>query len=158
MGKQLESTAAGLKDMAQGAVASASNAVSDATSSVSTSKPETATAAKEIPSLSVNDINTVGVSPTNLSLEQSLAASTSDAAKLDIALKEVEKLRRELIEARGPQVTGLRKRGNAGESVAAGTETVVEKAKEVVAGNQGVPLEVVAALVGGVFVLTYLFF
>jgi hypothetical protein len=35
---------------------------------------------------------------------------------------------------------------------------MAEKAKEVVAASQGVPVEVVAALLVGVFVLTYLFF
>jgi hypothetical protein len=34
----------------------------------------------------------------------------------------------------------------------------VEKAKEVIAGNQGVPIEVVAGLVVVVFVMTYMFF
>jgi hypothetical protein len=34
----------------------------------------------------------------------------------------------------------------------------VEKAKEVIHGNQGVPVEVVAGLVVAVFVMTYMFF
>ncbi|WVQ93872.1 hypothetical protein IAU59_000950 [Kwoniella sp. CBS 9459] len=96
---------------------------------------------------------------TNVALEKSLATTTSDSDKLAVALKEIDKLRAELDEARGPQVTGLRKRGNAG---GAGAETVVEKAKEAVAnttsGSQGVPLEVCVGLVVGVFVMTYLFF
>ncbi|WVQ81009.1 hypothetical protein IAT38_003116 [Cryptococcus sp. DSM 104549] len=92
---------------------------------------------------------------TNAALEKSLASTTSDSDKLAVALKEIEKLRADLDEARGPNVTGLRKRGGA-----AGGESAVEKPAAAVqaAAQQGVPLEVVVALVAGVFVLTYLFF
>lgn len=62
-------------------------------------------------------------------------------------------------ESSGPQVTGLRRRGNAAAGQAKeGAEVMVDKAKEVLATSQGVPVEVVAALVVGVFVMTYLFF
>jgi hypothetical protein len=97
------------------------------------------------------------VSPTNASLEQSLATTTSDSEKLKLALKEIDRLRSDLEEARGPQATGLRKRGGA-TSGASGPEVAVEKAKEVIQGNQGVPIEVVAGLVVAVFVMTYMFF
>jgi hypothetical protein len=90
-------------------------------------------------------------------LEQSLATTTSDSEKLQLALKEIDKLRSDLDEARGPQATGLRKRGGASTS-GTGAEVAVEKAKEIVAGNQGVPIEVVAGLVVVVFVMTYMFF
>lgn len=75
-----------------------------------------------------------------------------------MALKEIDKLRSDLEEARGPQATGLRKRGGAGAATGTGAEVAVEKAKEIVAGNQGVPVEVVAGLVVAVFVMTYMFF
>jgi len=110
-----------------------------------------------LPALSVADIKKTGVSPTDASLEQSLSTTTSDSEKLQIALKEIDKLRSDLEEARGPQATGLRKRGGA-TTGAGGAEVAVEKAKEVIAGNQGVPVEVVAGLVVAVFVLTYMFF
>ena len=115
----------------------------------------TPAAPKELPALSANDVAAVGA-PTNVALEQGLAASQTDSQKLAIALKEIDTLRTQLEESRGPQVTGLRKRGGA----TAGAETTVEKAKEVVhaAGTSGVPVEVVAALLVGVFVMTYLFF
>ena len=78
---------------------------------------------------------------------------------MQFALKEIEKLRSELDEARGPQATGLRRRGGgAGANGGTATEVAVEKAKEVVQGNQGVPLEVVGVLVVAVFVMTYMFF
>ncbi|WWD22278.1 hypothetical protein CI109_106769 [Kwoniella shandongensis] len=117
-------------------------------SPVSAPEPKSAT----LPPLGPSD---VGV--TNNALEQSLAATTSDSDKLSVALKEIDRLRAELEEARGPQVSGLRKRGGAAVS---GAETAVEKAKEAVgvSGTQGVPLEVVVGLVVGVFVMTYLFF
>ena len=111
-----------------------------------------------LPSLSAQDIGgSTGVSPTNAALELSLAATTSDSDKLNVALKEVDRLRAQLAEAQGPQVTGLRRRGGT-DGVRAGAETAVEKTKEVVAGNQGVPIEVVGALMLAVFALTYLFF
>jgi hypothetical protein len=110
-----------------------------------------------LPAFSAADINKAGVSPTNASLEQSLATTTSDSEKLQLALKEIDKLRSELDEARGPQATGLRKRGGAS-ITASGAEVAVEKAKEVIQGNQGVPIEVVAGLVVAVFVMTYMFF
>jgi hypothetical protein len=104
-------------------------------------------------------VQSLGASPTNVALEQSLINTTSDSDKLNVALKEIDKLRAQLAEAQSPQVTGLRKRGTgAGDDVKAGAETVVEKAKEVVSGTQGVPLEVVVGVAVGVFVLTYLFF
>lgn len=117
------------------------------------------TDSKPIPSLSSTDFEKANVaSPTNVALEQSLGATTSDSDKLQAALKEIERLRSELEEARGPQATGLRRRGGA----AGGAEVAVEKAKEVVSnvtsGSQGVPLEVVVGLVVGVFVMTYMFF
>ncbi len=130
-------------------------------------KPET----KEIPSLTTSDLAKANVvSPTNVALEKSvnlthnLESSTAtqstetDAEKLAKALKEIERLRAELDEKNGPSVTGLRKRG--GVTVGSnGTETAVEKVKEVIQqSNGGVPLEIVAGLVVGVFVLTYLFF
>lgn len=63
-------------------------------------------------------------------------------------------------EAKGPGAIGLRRRGGAAGAggISGEVETVVEKAKEVVQSAQGVPVEVVAGLVVGVFVLTYLFF
>lgn len=114
----------------------------------------------KLPALTAADIAKTGsgVSPTNASLEQSLSATTSDSEKLQIALKEIDRLRSDLDEARGPQATGLRKRGGAGASAGTATEVAVEKAKEVVQGNQGVPIEVVAGLVLAVFVMTYMFF
>lgn len=113
-----------------------------------------------LPSLTASDIEGLGASPTNVALEQSLASTTSESDKLNIALKEIDKLRTQLAEAQGPQVTGLRRRGTGGAAgeVQAGAETVIEKAKEVVAGSNGVPLEVVVGVAVGVFVLTYLFF
>jgi ElaB/YqjD/DUF883 family membrane-anchored ribosome-binding protein len=115
----------------------------------------------KLPSLSAADIQGTGASPTNAALEQSLVNTTSDSEKLSVALKEIDRLRAQLAEAQGPQVTGLRKRGTgAGSDVAAGAETVVEKAKEMVGttGSQGVPLEAVVGVAVVVFVLTYLFF
>ena len=121
------------------------------------STPTPKSAEPALPALSVADINKAGVSPTNASLEQSLATSSSDSEKLQLALKEIDKLRSDLDEARGPQATGLRKRGGATTS-GNGAEVAVEKAKEIVAGYQGVPIEVVAGLVVAVFVMTYMFF
>ena len=128
-----------------------------------TSREEPATPIKtnepKLPALSVADIEKTGVSPTNASLEQSLSSTASDSEKLQLALKEIEKLRSELDDARGPQATGLRKRGGAASgNGGSATEVAVEKAKEVVQGNQGVPLEVVGVLVVTVFVMTYMFF
>lgn len=95
------------------------------------------------------------VSATNSALEQSLAATTSDSEKLAVALKEIESLRAQLEEAKGPQVSGLRKRGITGGA----NETVNKPAQTVAAAQQqGVPLEVVIGLMVAVFVLTYLFF
>lgn len=109
-----------------------------------------------------------GVSPTNSALEQSIQVATTDKEKLSLALAEIEKLRAQLkassageldAEASGPQVTGLRRRGGAAAGQAKeGAEVMLEKAKEVVVSSGGVPVEVVAALVVGVFVMTYLFF
>ncbi|ODN96998.1 hypothetical protein I350_07976 [Cryptococcus amylolentus CBS 6273] len=103
-----------------------------------------------LPPLSAADIQ-----PTNAALEKSLSATTSDSEKLAVALKEIERLKAEVAEKTGPQVTGLRKRG-----VQGGADTIVEKPVQAaaVAAQQGVPLEVVVGLVAGVFVLTYLFF
>ncbi|WVW81578.1 hypothetical protein I302_103573 [Kwoniella bestiolae CBS 10118] len=123
---------------------------------VQVSPPSTAAAPAPL-SPPLADLTPAQAQSTNIALEKSLNATTSDSEKLAVALKEIEKLKGELEEAKGPQVTGLRKR-NTG---ASGAETVVEKAKEAVTnpgGAQGVPLEVVAGLVVGVFVLTYLFF
>ena len=120
--------------------------------------PAAKTSEPLLPALSAADINKAGVSPTNASLEQSLATTTSDSEKLQIALKEIDRLRSDLDEARGPQATGLRKRGGASTSGGSGAEVAVEKAKEVIHGNQGVPIEVVAGLVVAVFVMTYMFF
>ncbi|OCF70855.1 MSP domain-containing protein [Kwoniella mangroviensis CBS 8886] len=127
---------------------------------VQVSPPSTAVApAPQSPPLA--DLTPAQAGATNIALEKSLNATTSDSEKLSIALKEIEKLKSELEEAKngsGPQVTGLRKRNTGATS---GAETVIEKAKEAVTtsgGQQGVPLEVVAGLVVGVFVLTYLFF
>jgi hypothetical protein len=112
-----------------------------------------------IPSLTTKDIAAIGASPTNVALEDSLAKTTTDSEKLKIALAEIDRLRAQLTDAQGPAVTGLRKRGGAGATPSAGAETTVaEKAKEVASGQQGVPIEVVAALLVGVFVMTYLFF
>ncbi|WVN90102.1 uncharacterized protein L203_105337 [Cryptococcus depauperatus CBS 7841] len=103
-----------------------------------------------LPPLSPADIQ-----PTNAALETSLSATATDSEKLQVALKEIERLRAELIEAKGPNITGLRKRGVPG-SIA---EAVKEPATTFqTAQQQGVPLEVVVGLVAGVFVLTYLFF
>ncbi|KAI9636041.1 PapD-like protein [Dioszegia hungarica] len=110
-----------------------------------------------------------GVSPTNSALEKSLEVATTDKQKLELAMAEIERLRAQLkspgagetdASAEGPTVTGLRRRGGAAASQAKeGAEVMVEKAKEAVSsGGQGVPVEVVAALVIGVFVMTYLFF
>ncbi|WWC85582.1 uncharacterized protein L201_000446 [Kwoniella dendrophila CBS 6074] len=139
---------------------------------VQVSSPTTATTTKEFSTSNgplsppLADLKPSQAQATNVALEQSLNTTTSDSDKLAVALKEIEKLRAELAEAKsadGPQVTGLRKRGNA--TGTTGAETIVEKAKDAVTstsvtagGQQGVPLEVVVALVGGVFVLTYLFF
>ena len=120
--------------------------------------PAAKTSEPLLPALSAADINKAGVSPTNASLEQSLATTTSDSEKLQLALKEIDRLRSDLDEARGPQATGLRKRGGASTSGGSGAEVAVEKAKEVIHGNQGVPIEVVAGLVVAVFVMTYMFF
>lgn len=109
-----------------------------------------------LPSLTAAAISEKGPSPTNAAFERSLNATTSDAEKLKVALAEIERLQAQLAEAQGPQVTGLRKRGGA--STSATVDTAVEKAKEVVAASQGVPVEVVGALLFAVFVLTYLFF
>lgn len=116
---------------------------------------EVAQPSPQIPSLGPAD-----ASATNVALEQSLATSTSDSDKLSVALKEIDKLRSELDDARGPQVTGLRKRGGAAGEGASGAEVAVEKAKEIVqtSAAQGVPLEVVVGLVVATFVMTYLFF
>ena len=73
-------------------------------------------------------------------------------------MEEIESLRRQLNDASSPTVTGLRKRGGATSTGSANVDTVVEKAKDVVAGSQGVPVEVVGGLLLAVFVLTYLFF
>ncbi|EIW67846.1 hypothetical protein TREMEDRAFT_44861 [Tremella mesenterica DSM 1558] len=115
---------------------------------------------KPIPVLGPGDVIAVGASPTNIALEQGLAATQSDSEKLSIALKELDSLRAQLAEAQGPQVTGLRRRGGPAPTNGTSVETAVEKAKDVVqnVGTQGVPVEVVAALVVGVFVMTYLFF
>jgi hypothetical protein len=109
-----------------------------------------------IPSLTTKDIAAIGASPTNVALEDSLAKTTTDSEKLKIALAEIDRLRAQLTDAQGPAVTGLRKRGGAGATPSAGAETAV--AEKVVSGQQGVPIEVVAALLVGVFVMTYLFF
>lgn len=109
-----------------------------------------------LPPLSAAVINEKGPSPTNAALEQGLNATTSDSDKLQAALAEIERLRVQLSEAQGPQVTGLRKRNANGTQ--AGAETAVEKTKEVISGAQGVPVEVVGGLLLTVFVLTYLFF
>ena len=127
-----------------------------------TSREEPSTPIKttepKLPSLSAADVEKTGVSPTNASLEQSLATTSTDSEKLKLALKEIDKLRSELDEARGPQATGLRRRGGGVGAGGSATEVAVEKAKEVVQGNQGVPLEIVGALVFTVFVMTYMFF
>jgi hypothetical protein len=115
------------------------------------------TSQPQLPSLTAADIQNVGVSPTNVALEQSLATTSSDSDKLNIALKEIDRLRAQLAEAQGPQVTGLRRRGTGGDAKA-GAETAVEKVKEAVSASNGVPLEVVVGVAVGVFVLTYLFF
>ncbi len=108
---------------------------------------------REIPSLSAKDV--AGVAPTNVALEKSLEASTSDADKLNVAMLEIERLKGQLGEAQGPTVTGLRKRGGAGTD-AAGAKTTTAVASQT--SPQGVPLEICAGLVFAVFVLTYLFF
>ncbi|WVR03301.1 hypothetical protein IAU60_000292 [Kwoniella sp. DSM 27419] len=128
-------------------------------SSPSTSTPQQE---KEVNVPNLPDLTPGQTGATNVALEQSIATSTSDSEKLKVAMQEIDKLRAELEEARGPQVTGLRKRGNAGGvNGANGAETLVERTKEAVANpssQQGVPLEVVVGLVIGVFVMTYLFF
>lgn len=108
------------------------------------------------------------MSSTNSALEKSLEGTTSDKEKVAILLKEVERLQAQVdgptsaagAGASEPTVTGLRRRGGGSVNTGAGAsvDTAVEKAKEVVSGNQGVPLEVVAGLVVAVFVMTYLFF
>lgn len=75
-----------------------------------------------------------------------------------MALLEIDRLRKDLDEAKGPQATGLRRRGGGAATDGTATEVAVEKAKQVVQGNQGVPIEVVAGLVLAVFVMTYMFF
>lgn len=121
--------------------------------------PVTAQAgSRELPSLSAAEVQGAGA-PTNAALEQSLSATTTDKQKLDVALAEIERLRSQLNDASGPNVTGLRKRGGAGAADASGANTQV--ASKAAAGQQtasGVPIEVVAGLVFAVFVLTYLFF
>jgi len=111
-------------------------------------------AAREIPSLSAADVAAVGA-PTNIALEKSLNASTSDSEKLTFALKEIDRLKAQLAEAQGPTVTGLRKRGGAGADSVAGAKTTTATTP---AAPTGVPVEVCAGLVFAVFVLTYLFF
>ncbi|ORX34575.1 PapD-like protein [Kockovaella imperatae] len=129
-----------------------------ATSSESRSAPPSAVKADDPPSLTAEDIATSGASPTNVALEQSTATTSSPDDKLNVALREIDRLREKLAELEGPTVTGLRKRGGAAASNAvAGAEVAVEKVKEV-AANSGVPIEIVGALVLAVFVLTYLFF
>nr|XP_018266451.1 MSP domain-containing protein [Kwoniella dejecticola CBS 10117]OBR88609.1 MSP domain-containing protein [Kwoniella dejecticola CBS 10117] len=133
---------------------------------VQVSPPSTAKAVNGPTSPPLPDLTPGQAGATNAALEQSLHATTSASDKLAVAMKEIDRLRAELEEAKnGPQVTGLRKRGNASGASGTGADTLVEKAKDAVAstsatagGNQGVPLEVVAGLVVGVFVLTYLFF
>ncbi|KAL7419962.1 phosphatidylinositol-binding protein scs2 [Cryptotrichosporon argae] len=116
--------------------------------------------AREIPSLSAAEVQAAGA-PTNTALEQGLVATTSEADKLALALKEVDRLRAQLAEAQAQttSVTGLRRRGVPGDAA----DKVADKAGAVAQAvqqqsAQGVPLEVVAGLVVGVFVLTYLFF
>ena len=75
------------------------------------SKPSTS-AERGMPALSAADVQSSG-SPTNAALEQSLSATTSDQEKLQVAMAEVDRLKKELDQARGPQATGLRKRGGA---------------------------------------------
>ncbi|WRT63451.1 uncharacterized protein IL334_000356 [Kwoniella shivajii] len=128
---------------------------------VEVSPPSTAAHVPKLP-----DLTPTQAGSTNIALEKSLSTTTSDSDKLAAALKEIDKLRSELEEYKSPQVTGLRKRGTGTNGTSgSGAETIVEKAKDAVAnssvtagGQQGVPLEVVVALVAGVFVLTYLFF
>lgn len=125
-------------------------------------------AADRLPDLTAAQVSSVGTAaPTNSALERSLSSTTSDGDKVKVLLAEVERLQNQLGSTAGagagtePQVTGLRRRGGGavtGASVSDKAEVVVEKAKEVVAGNQGVPLEVVVGLVAATFVMTYLFF
>ena len=113
-----------------------------------------------LPSLTAADINASpsGVSPTNAALERSIDTTAPESDKLNVALREIDRLKEQLAEAVGPQVTGLRKRGGATASNAvAGAEVAVDKVKQV-AASSGVPIEVVGALVLAVFILTYLFF
>ena len=133
------------------ATSNSTNAMSD------TAKPKE----HSIPSLSASDIQSVGASPTNVALESGLTATTSDSEKLKVAMAEIEKLREQLSEARAtPSATGLRRRGGGtgGTESETKTEVAVETAKQVISGQQGVPIEIVVGLVVGVFVLTYLFF
>ncbi|OWZ30390.1 MSP domain-containing protein [Cryptococcus neoformans var. grubii Br795] len=118
--------------------------------SVDITAPALAPTQPPLPSLTPTAVNA-----TNSALEQSLAATTSDSEKLAVALKEIESLRAQLEEAKGPQVSGLRKRGTAG-----GANEPANKPAQAVATaqQQGVPLEIVIGLMVGVFVLTYLFF
>ena len=121
--------------------------------------PESAPKANKppLPDLTAKDIQASGVSPTNAALESSLAATTTDQEKLQVAMKEIDRLKAQLAEAQSPQVTGLRRRGG-GASDASGVEVMTEKAKKVVSGTSGVPLEVTGGLMLVVFILTYLFF
>ena len=112
---------------------------------------------REIPSLTTNDIASVGASPTNVALENNLETTTSDSDKLKVALSEIDSLRTQLAEAQAPNATGLRKRGG-GTGAGSSTEVAVEKVKQVTGGKGGVPVTVVVALVVGVFVVTYLLF
>ena len=107
-----------------------------------------------IPSLSAEDIQLSGPSPTNVALESSVATTTSDSDKLRVALAEIDRLRSQLNEAQSPAASGLRNRGGANGTA---TEVAVEKAKEVASGQQGMPVTVCIGLVVGVFLLTYLF-
>lgn len=102
---------------------------------------------------------------TSSALQRSLEATTSDADKVRVLMAEVERLQAQNNtdsneQENGPQVTGLRRRGGGSIAAQAGekAEVAVEKAKEVVGAPQGVPLEVVVALVVAVFISTYLFF
>lgn len=140
-----------------GAGAGIFSALNQQHNNTTTAAHPTNTNTREIPSLSANDTQNIGA-PTNVALERSLEATTSDKEKLNIALLEIERLRSQLNEAQGPSVTGLRKRGGVGANDNSGANTQLASKVTGQQAASGVPIEVVAGLVFGVFILTYLFF
>ncbi|GMK54234.1 hypothetical protein CspeluHIS016_0108200 [Cutaneotrichosporon spelunceum] len=142
---------------AAGALGAGAAAVGGAYNSTSSQSAGANQTSREIPSLSAEDVQAAGA-PTNIALERSLDATTSDSEKLRIVQEENERLKQQLIALQNaaPVASGLRKRGGAGgDATGAGAKTEMATAP---ATTTGVPLEVCAGLVFAVFVLTYLFF